>query len=178
MAAKKARSSKKVTDESLIESLLKDPTRSIREIARDLDCYRQTVWRKKKDLERDNVVWGYTAVIDETRVNRTVYMILMKTRPMTRDMADTMIDRIENDMPKKLGVRLIDAFHLNGEYDWILRFSSPDHTTARKYYDTLRLVYAEHLLDKPVLVDLNFVLVAEGKKNPDLKKLIEFVPMV
>jgi DNA-binding Lrp family transcriptional regulator len=176
MAERKA--GKKVPNDKLIESLLKDPTRSIREIARDLDCYRQTVWRKKKEMERSHVVWGYTAVIDETRLDRTVYMILMKTRPMTDSMATTMIERIETDMPGKLGVRLIDVFHLNGEYDWILRFSSPDHTTARKYYDTLRMVYADNLLEKPVLVDLNFVLVAEGKTNPDLRQLREFVPTI
>jgi len=66
---------------------------------------------------------------------------------------------------------LIDAFQVNGEFDWIIRFSAPSHAVARIYYDTLRAVYQDYLIDKPVIVDVNFVMVAEGKRNPEIERL-------
>ena len=155
----------------LLDILLEDPTTSIREIAHRLKCYRQTVWRRKKKMEEENIIWGYTAVIDEGKLNNGVYLILMKTKPMTERMANIVINRIVNNEPEKKNSRLIDAFQVNGEFDWIIRFSAPNHAVARIYYDTLRTVYQDYLLDKPVIVDVNFVMVAEGKRNPEINRL-------
>ncbi len=159
----------------IIDALLTDPTRSMRELARDLKSYRQTIWRNKKRMEEENLIWGYTAVIDESKQGKVTFLVLMKMKPMMGEMADKMVNRIRKNEPGRKNIRLIDAFQVNGEYDWIIRFSAQDHTTARIYYDTLRAVYGEYLLEKPVLVDVNFILVAEGKKNPELNKLFDLV---
>ncbi|MGA1820985.1 MAG: hypothetical protein ACMUIG_00500 [Thermoplasmatota archaeon] len=157
--------------DDILDLLLDDPMTSMREMARRLNCYRQTIWRKKKYLEDEKIIWGYTAVIDENKLNKRIFLVLMKTKPMTDSMADIVIRRIKNNEPGKRNIRLIDAFQVNGEFDWILRFSAPNHTTARAYYDVLRTVYQDYLIDKPVLVDVNFILVAEGKRNPDIDHL-------
>jgi DNA-binding Lrp family transcriptional regulator len=159
----------------LLGALLKDPTRSMRELAKELDSYRQTIWRKKKKMEEEHLIWGYTAVIDESKLGKGTYLILMKMKPMIGDLAKTIVGRIKRNDPAKRDIRLIDAFQVNGEYDWIIRFSAPDHPTARTYFDTLRAVYSDHLLDKPVMVDVNFVLVAEGKTNPEIERLFDLV---
>ncbi len=57
-----------------------------------------------------------------------------------------------------------------------MMLSAPNHATARRYYDSLRVAYGEFLLEKPAIVDVNFALVREGKINPELMKLYEFVP--
>ena len=67
-------------------------------------------------------------------------------------------------------------FYVNGEYDWIVRFTAPDHATARKYYETIRLLYSDHLQERPILMDINMSLVAEGKRNPNLGQLYDYVP--
>ena len=174
MSAKSSKSNK-ITDNRILNALLEDPTRSMREIARELNSHRQTIWRKKKKMETENLIWGYTAVVDENRQGKRTFLVLMKTRPMVREMAEIMIKRIKGNEPAKKDIRLIDLFQVNGEYDWILRFSAHDHTTARNYYDTLRAVYSDHLLEKPVLVDVNFILVAEGKRNPEINDLFDLV---
>ena len=157
----------------VLKYLLEDPTRSVREIGKKMNSYRQMVWRKKKELEDNHIIWGYTAVIDESKMNHVVYMMLIKTKPLSRGQADLIIRRISKDEPRKQNVRLVDLFYLNGEYDWIIRFSAPDHATARRYYDTIRLLYDEYQLEKPVMVDVNFCLVSGGKNNPELEKLYE-----
>ena len=168
--------SRKVDDSEIIRWLLKDPTRSLNEMANDMKVYRQTLWRRKKKLEEDKVIWGYTAVVDENKMKNVMYLILMKMKPMSRGLADIIYGRVTRDEMSRVKVRLIDAFHVNGEYDWILRFSAPNHATARKYYDTLRVVYEEYLIEKPVMVDVNFILKAEGKQNPEMENLYKFVP--
>ena len=57
----------------ILNALLKDPTRSMREMAKELDSYRQTIWRKKKKMEKERLIWGYTAVIDESKLGNGTY---------------------------------------------------------------------------------------------------------
>ncbi len=160
--------------DEILEALLDDPTKSVGEIAKEINSYRQGVWRRKKKLEDERVIWGYTAVIDQKKIGHQMYLVLLKTKPMSRGFADLVIDRIEKDVPRSIGARLIDLFYVNGEYDWIMRFSAKNHATARRYYDTLRVVYEEYLLEKPVMVDVNYIVVAEGKQNPGMSELYDF----
>ena len=160
----------------VLKYLLKDPTRSIRDIANEMSSYRQKVWREKKKLEEDHIIWGYTAVVDWGKIDHMSYIVLLKTKPMSRGLVDLLTRRLVEEEPRKQNVLLMNFCYVNGEYDWVMRFSAPNHATARKYYDTLRLLYDEYLLEKPIMVDLNFCLVAEGKVNPELRHLYDFIP--
>ena len=92
MLKKDAKSKEKY--EEVLELLLDDPTQSAREIGKKMNSYRQMVWRKKKELEDNKVIWGYTAVIDESKMNHVIYMMLIKSKPMSRGLADLIIRRI------------------------------------------------------------------------------------
>jgi len=176
MTENEAMSKKESLDDKIVNALLADPTRSDMEIARDLGTYRQKVWRKKKQLEDDGIIWGYTAVLDEKRLGHVCYIVLMKTKPMNEGLVNTLLMRLIGEGPKKQNVRLTNFFYVNGEFDWVLRFSAPDHATARRYYDTLRMIYNDYLLDKPVMIDVNMCLVTEGKRNPQIVDLHDFIP--
>jgi DNA-binding Lrp family transcriptional regulator len=176
MAEKETPSNKEVLDEKILSALLADPTRSDMEIAEELGTYRQKVWRKKKQLEDDGIIWGYTAVLDEKRLGHVCYIVLMKTKPMSEGLVEILLKRLTGEEPRKQNVRLTNFFYVNGEFDWVLRFSAPDHATARRYYDTLRMLYDDYLLDKPVMIDVNMCLVSEGKRNPEIASLHDFIP--
>lgn len=166
----------KRNDMEVLQHLLDDPTRSVKDLAKRMCTYRQKVWREKKELEDKHVVWGYTAVVDETKLNHGLFMLLFKGKPMNKEFVDLFIERIRSNEFAKLGVRLINVLYVNGEYDYIVMFSSPDITVARRYYDALRSVYDEFLLEKPVMVNINFTAIREGKKNPELKRMYDFIP--
>ncbi len=176
MPENETKSKNELLDERIMNALLSDPTRSDMEIARDLGTYRQKVWRKKKQLEDDGIIWGYTAVLDEKRLGHVCYIVLMKTKPMNEGLVNTLIKRLIEEGPRKQNVRLTNFFYVNGEFDWVLRFSAPDHATARRYYDTLRVIYDDYLLEKPVMIDVNMCLVSEGKRNPQIAELHDFIP--
>jgi len=173
---KKRLKRKEMNYDEVLQHLMDDPTRSIVDIAQDLGSYRQRVWRDKKKLEEENIIWGYSAVVDELRLNHVSYMVFFKTKPMSKGMADILIQRIQQEEPKKENIRIIDLFYINGEFDLVETFTAPDHTSARKYFDKMRLLYEDYLLDKPLMFDINFALVLNGKRNPELKKLYDFVP--
>jgi DNA-binding Lrp family transcriptional regulator len=161
---------------AVLRCLVEDSSQSIIAIAKKLKSYRQRIWRIKKRLENEKIIWGYTAVIDDMKLQRVIYIMLSKIKPLSRDFVNLVISRLTEDIPLQEGVRLIHVSYINGTFDWTIMFSAPDHATARRYYDSVRLAYAEYLLEKPVIIDVNFPCVREGKVNPDLQKLYEFVP--
>lgn len=160
----------------ILKGLILDPTRSDREIAKKIGSYRQKVWRERKKFEQKHLVWGYTAVLDESKLGYVVYLVLLKLKPMSTELADLMTRRISRQEPEKQNIRLLNVLYVNGEYDWLIMFSAPSHATARRYYESLRIAYEEFLLEKPTIVDVNFALVRGGKSNPEIKKLFDFVP--
>lgn len=164
-------------NEEVLQSLIEDPTRSIRELAAKLGSYRQKIWRKKKEYEKEKVIWGYTAVIDENKLKHIIYLVLFKMKPLDRECVEIILNRLLSHEPARQNVRMINLLYVNGQYDWIMMFSAPDHATARRYYDSLRIAYDRYLLEKPIMVDINFCLVREGKIHPDARDLMNFVPV-
>jgi len=163
--------------EKVLKCLTEDPTKSPHQMAKDLGTYRQLIWRMRRNLEKDKVIWGYTAVVDERKLNHVMYVILMKLGPMTRDLAQLIIERMVTRAPNKQNVRLLNVLYVNGEFDLLVMFTAPDHASARRYFDSLRIAYQEFLVERPIIVDVNFPIIREGKVNPELKKLHDFVPV-
>ncbi len=163
----------------LLHCLLENPIQSINKIAEKINMYRRTVLRKKKELEDNHVIWGYTAVIDEGKIGQVFYVALFRIKPiLSKGFADLIIKRLTTETPSKEGVRIIDILYVNGYHDVIIKFSAPNHGTASMYYETLRSTYNDYFLEDPLLSDVNFALVKEGKLNPELEKLYDFVPKI
>jgi len=175
MTKKDSKSSRKL---ELLKCLLEDPTRSVGKIAEKINMYRRTIWQKKKELEADHIIWGYTAVIDEGKIGHVLYIALFRIKPISKAFVDLTIKRLTTGAASNEGVRVIDVLYINGYYDVIIRFSAPDHTTARRYYETLRSVYSDYFLGESLLCDVNFSMVRMGKLNPELEKLYDFVPKI
>jgi len=176
MMVKEYSKRKDMNYDEVLQHLLKDPTRSIHDIAEEMGSYRQKVWRKKKRFEEEGAIWGYTAVLDESKLNHVCYMVLLKTKPISRGFADLLLKRLIKDEPKREDIRIISLCYVSGEYDLVMRFAAPNHTIAKKYYDNLRLLYDEYLLEKPTLLFSNFCMISEGKLNPEVNKLYDFIP--
>jgi DNA-binding Lrp family transcriptional regulator len=162
--------------QTILNELLKDPTRSLEEIARSCNSYRQKVWREKKKLEDSSAIWGYTAVVDENVIEWKVFLLLMRLKPLTTDQARLLINRHLTNAPGKLNIRLMDTYYLNGKYDLLVIFAAPDWMTSRKYYDSIRLEYEEYLEERPEIIDVAFSMIRWGKVNPNLENLREFIP--
>lgn len=160
----------------ILNELLRDPTRSLEEIARACGSYRQKVWREKKKMEDSGAVWGYTAVVDEDAIDWKAFILLLRFKPLTQDQADLLIRRHLTNAPGELNIRLMDTYYLNGIYDLLVIFAAPDWITARKYYDSIRLEYERFLESRPEIIDVAFSLIRWGKVHPTIERLKEFIP--
>ncbi len=163
-------------NEDLINELLKNPKQTFSEIAEKFDTYRQKIWRKVKELEKNRTIWGYTAVIDEEKMGWKSFIILMKMEPISKEQVDLLMERVVSHKAEKCSARVVDSFYMNGTYDWIIVFAAKDWATARKYYDTIRREYKEFLREKPELIDIMFSLTRYGKINPNIDKIRDFIP--
>ncbi len=159
----------------ILDELLIDARQGIQKIAEKYKTYRQRVWREIKRMEENKTIWGYTAVVDEEKMGWKLFMIFMKMKPLTIEQVKEQIERHKQDVPGKLAVRLIDAYYVNGTYDWIVIFAAENWTTARKYYDNIRKEYESSLLEKPEMDDVIFSTIRWGKINPQIERLYDFV---
>ncbi len=164
--------------QSILNELLKDPTRSLEEIATSCGSYRQKVWREKKKLEQSGAVWGYTAVVDEDAIGWKTFLLFMKLKPLSDEQASTLIRRHVSDAPGRLSIRLMDTYYLNGRYDLLVIFAAPDWITSRKYYDSVRIEYEPFLEERPEIIDVAFSMIRWGKVNPGIEKLRDFIPPI
>ena len=73
-------SKEKIEDdkESVLMELQKNSSDSVNVIAKRLGFSRQKVWRIIKDFENTNTIWGYTAVIDDEKISRKRFFVILK----------------------------------------------------------------------------------------------------
>ena len=120
-----AKSSKKHINEDtqlILDELKKNANKNITEIANKLNFSRQKVLRIIKDLENDNTIWGYTAIVDDNKIGRKRFFILLKKAhiPVKEEKLDMIVNREFREIAAKLGVQLESTYFLHGSYDGIL----------------------------------------------------------
>ena len=90
--------------------------------------------------------------------------------------ADMVIKRARMRGEQQTDVRVLYALQLVGTYDVMLLFSAPDLISARKFYEGIRMMFADHLIAKPDMMEVSFPVIAGGKVNPEVGRLKELVP--
>ena len=113
-------------EKRILEELSKNANKSINDIAKSCRFSRQKVWRIIKYLEKNNTIWGYVAVVDEEKLDKKSYIILLKrtNKPFSQELIDKIIERELTDKGKNLGIEMINSIYTHGVYDWII-FSMP-----------------------------------------------------
>ena len=160
-------------DQKVLQELIKDSRKSPHEIAKICGFSRQKVWRIIKKLEQENVIWGYTAVIDENNAGRNTYLTLIKAKAPFIDMADKLIKRIKEKKAIEIDINLLGVHYLNGLYDWMVMFSAKDIRDAKRFCGYLEKHYDGHIERIEILEEV-FPMIKYGKTNPEIEKLREF----
>ena len=163
-------------EKKVIAHLMEDASQSINDIAKKCNFSRQKVWRIIKRLEKNKVFWGSTVVVDEEKIGKRGYCILIKKSvyPVTEELAGKIIRRDIEKLAKKLDVMIEDSFYTHGKYDWVLYITAPDIAVAKKFSDSLVKLYETYIADIDVLETL-FPIKKSGLINPQRERLREFV---
>lgn len=159
----------------LIHTLLENPTQSTNTVAQKTGMNRRTIFRIQDDLEKKNIIWGYSTVIDEHKLGRVVYLLQFQTKPFTKEFADLIKQRLttETHETEQLGIRLLEIYYMDGDYNMLIKFSAPDHKIARAYFEILRSVYKDHFLDVPLVSVVNTSFIKESKVHPELDQMLQ-----
>jgi DNA-binding Lrp family transcriptional regulator len=159
-------------EKKIIEQLLQNANKSINEIAKSCGFSRQKVWRIIKNLEKSNIIWGYTAVIDEAKQSRGCYQVLIKrtNQPISKKVLDTIISRELVKSSEKMGIRMNSSVYTNGIYDWVITFVARDVKEAKRFVERLNILF-EGYVSEIQLLEAMFSVQKGGIENPEKEKL-------
>ena len=162
-------------EKKILEELRKNANKSINDIAESCHFSRQKVWRVIKNLEKNNTIWGYTAIVDEEKLGKKSYIMLIKrsNKPMTKEILNIMAGKNFIKRIEKLGIESTSHSFINGNYDWIIFFNALDIKVAKGYAEELNRTY-EGFLKEIHLQEIMFSLQSCGIINPEINKLENF----
>jgi DNA-binding Lrp family transcriptional regulator len=136
--AKSSREQKVKDDQKVLTELKKNCKENIDTIAKNCGFSKQKVWKIIKQLENDQKIWGYSAIIDEKQDLQK--FILFQKRTFTthdpKDIDDLAMTRMEH-MKKDVGITVQSTYFIHGEYDWVTIFTAKDIRQAKKFVDTI-----------------------------------------
>jgi len=174
-----AKTSKKqieADEQKVIDQLQKNCMENLDLFAKKCGFSRQKVWRIIKNLERDRIVWGYTAVVDPEFLQRKHYLLLMKrnTQKVSSKIVDILLSREFEAVVTKLGITVETSSYVHGEYDWITSFLAPDIVYAKKFSELVKTTYPD-TFQKIDLVEILFDIKRQNIFNPETSKIKELL---
>jgi len=170
--AKTSKQQIEVDERKVIDQLQKNCMENLDVFAKKCGFSRQKVWRIIKNLEREKIVWGYTAVVDPVMLKKKHYMLLMKrnTQKINQKIVEILLSREFESVVTNLGITIETSSYVHGEYDWIATFLAPDIIHAKKFSELVKTTYPDTFQDID-LVETLFDIKKQNIFNPDTHKL-------
>ena len=158
-------------EKKILNELSKNANKSVNDIAKTCGFSRQKVWRVINNLEKNHTIWGYTAVLDNEKLNKTNYILLIKrtNKPISKKLIDDVITRNIADEVRKNGIDISCSFFSHGNYDWIICFNAPNIREAKGFMEYFNKLY-EGFISDIHLITIMFSAVRSGIKNPEIEK--------
>lgn len=171
-------SKEKIEDDKhrVLQELQKNSSDNVNDIAKRLGFSRQKAWRIIKDLEDNNTIWGYTTIIDDNKIGRKRFFILLKrlNKPASEEKVNIVVKRDLRKIATKLEVELEDSFYINGMYDWLMCITANDISQVKRFCDSFSTVFKGTYLSHIHILEVMFPVERNGFDNPDLEELKEF----
>lgn len=175
--------SKKSTEESKnkIISLLKIKSNiSDYAISKEMHCSRQKVWRIRKDLEEDHIIWGYSIVIDQEKMGRKEFILLLKRSEEIIDekcvnslLFEELSEYIDQD-----NINIESIICVYGIFDLVLVLNAPDIISVKSFVTNFKKSFGTYFKQIVLLENIE-ILKKNWIKNPDAvddrKKLLRIL---
>ncbi|MBU0496719.1 MAG: Lrp/AsnC family transcriptional regulator [Candidatus Thermoplasmatota archaeon] len=161
-------------EKKIIAYLQRNAKESIDTIAKKCSFSRQKVWRIIKRLEKTKTIWGYHAVIDDDKVNRHSYIMLIKrsNEPMANS-TDKIINQTMEKRGAEINVDVECSKLLHGIYDWFVCFTAPDIREAKKFSEIFNREYPNLISEIHILENI-FTVKNSGVINPNITQLKDY----
>jgi DNA-binding Lrp family transcriptional regulator len=163
-------------EKKILEELSKNANNSINEIANKLGFSRQKVWKTIKNLEKDKTIWGYTAIIDDNKIGRKRFFILLKKAPVkvSDEDLDVVINRDLLDLASKNGLNLESTYFFHGLYDGQICVTAENIMQVKNFIAEMQKKLGEHYFKETNILEVLVPIQMRGFNNPNLTKLKDY----
>lgn len=171
--AKTSRNQIDKDEKRIMVELERNSNESLDALAKRLKFSRQKIWRIIRGLNKNRVIWGYTAVIDNEARSLKGYVLMLKRSGASMD--EKILELFTSQqMLDDLGVTIENIFYMHGEYDWILSFTASDIREAKKFCETILKSYPR-MFTRMSLMETLVTVRKHNVANPNAKNLMEFL---
>lgn len=163
-------------EKKILNELSKNANRSINDIAKTLGFSRQKVWRVIKNLENNNTIWGYIPVLDQKKLDRESYILLVKRTniPSKDKVINQIVNRELVNEVSLIGIQVTNSCFTQGTYDWIICFNAHNIKVAKTFVEKFNKKYEGYVKETHLHQNI-FPLVNSGITNPEIEKLKDFL---
>ncbi|MFO7677398.1 MAG: Lrp/AsnC family transcriptional regulator [Thermoplasmatota archaeon] len=162
-------------DEKQIVNILKRNAKdSIDVIAKKCGFSRQKVWRIVKRLEKNKTIWGYSAVVDDEKININHYTISVKRsmKPIDDFIYNEIQHRRLDEYYPELKIMVEDILFVNGKYDFIITLTAPGIVETKMFCEKIFQKLKDYLSDYEILETITPIR-KNGLRNPHLTRQIK-----
>ena len=165
----------RINDEIKVLNIIEQQAKkSISEIAKKCGFSNQKVARIIKDLEKNKIIWGYSAITDGEAKKLKHYMLLVKRSMVPLDAAmqnEVIFEKLDEYIPN---LKIDDIFITHEKFNTVITFYAPDLITAKGFVQEMFRRVEKYVKDY-VLLEILFPIRKNGQKNPQIKKLVEYI---
>jgi Lrp/AsnC family leucine-responsive transcriptional regulator len=174
--SKSSREQMVLDEKKVLSELVKNSNKNIETIAQHCGFSRQKVWRIVKNLEEKNIIWGYTAIFDEKKIDLLHFMLMVKrsTKKLEEKTIDIIVSRELENMTTELGITIENSFYTHGEYDWVITFIAQDIRQAKKFSNSLIALHPG-VIEKITIIQTLMFIKKQNILNPEKTQLREFL---
>jgi DNA-binding Lrp family transcriptional regulator len=179
MSEKEIKKSKKEissNDKKILNAIQGNALQSSTEISKKTNLSCRTVQKTISRLEKDQVIWGYTAIIDDDITGRKRFFILLKRsqKPASEDKVNIVVKRELRKLATKLGVELEGSYYINGLYDWLMCITADGINQVKRFCNSFGTVFEGSYVSDIHILEVMFPVERNGFDNPKLEGLREF----
>ena len=167
----------------LVEKILKELQKNCRlnldEIGKKCGCSRYKVAKIMKELEKKNVIVGYSAVVNPTKTNLNYFILLVKrtSQPFDEDMIKRIPFTREVDFVPNVNINSIATLYVHGSYDWVLAFTAPSIAEAKEFCNKIFKYYSKYIENLELLTivapfRMNGLIMASNEEIEQMIKIL------
>lgn len=116
------------TDRKLLMLLQQDSKQTSKQLAAKLSLSSTAIYERIKKLEREGVIAGYTALIDQKSVGKS--FVVFCHLKLIQHSKDT-VHQFEKDVLQLTEVQ--ECYHISGDYDYLLKVAVADMDAYRQF---------------------------------------------
>ncbi len=166
-------------EDKILKELQKNCRMNLDEIGKKCGCSRYKVARIIKQLEENNIIVGYSAVINPTKANLSYFILLVKrtTHPFDEEMIKKIPFMSEVDFVPNVNIQSIATLYVHGTFDWVLAFTAPDIADAKEFCNNIFKYYNKYIESLELLTivapfRMNGFIMASTKDIKEMTKIL------